>query len=418
MPCLIFTGHPCAGKSTLAEKFRERALQHSSSSIKTVVIVNEQTACPDQTQLGCYESSYAEKSTRGALKSSFDRAVSSADDTTLVILDSLNYIKGYRYELFCISKQARERHGVVWVLNDANVAREWNRKRIQQEKEKQQESADTDTNTSSTYYTDELLQELIQRYEPPDDRNRWDKPLYRVDVRPVDSVTGDPALAQNLLSQSVYNMHSLSDAIGKGGTDADADASANATVSPEIAPPVTTKKPTFKRAVFKRPTKPAPTADDDTVIAANLPQPVTTSAPAPDTKQDDASGTKKVLSLEDRIDEILDSFLLNTKALKEGASTRQHVASDANVLHNVDSVTQQVCSSITVAQNKSTVSTGKLQITVRDKVLYLEFHRRLPLTELRRLRKQYIQWVGLHPPEDTTERGIAKSFLQYIETQR
>jgi hypothetical protein len=84
----------------------------------------------------------------------------------------------------------------------------------------------------------------------------------------------------------------------------------------------------------------------------------------------------------------------------------------------VDTVTQQVCSSITVAQNKSTTVTGKHQIVVRDQVLYLEYHRRLPLTELRRLRKQYIQWVGLHPPEDTSERGIAKSFLQYIETQR
>jgi protein KTI12 len=418
MPCLIFTGHPCAGKSTLAEKFRERALEHSSNSIQKVVIVNEQIACPDKTQLGCYESSYAEKGTRGALKSSFDRAVSSADDTTLVILDSLNYIKGYRYELFCISKAAKERHGVVWVLNDVNIAREWNRQRCQQQQE-QQQSSDSDSDTC-TYYTDELLQELIQRYEPPDDRNRWDKPLYRVDLRPNDSVTANPELAQNVLSQSVYNMHSLSDAIG-GGTvagaatapSADATASADAAVKPEVKP-ATTKKPTFKRAVFKRPAKPAPTGND-TVPEAN-PQPAATNIPAEDDKEDTS---KKVLSLEDRIDEILDSFLgNNNKPLTEGASTRQHVQSDANVLHNVDTVTQQVCSSITAAQNKSTTVTGKLQIVVRDQVLHLECHRRLPLTELRRLRKQYIQWVALHPPENTTERGIAESFLQYIETQR
>jgi protein KTI12 len=409
MPCLIFTGHPCAGKSTLAEKFRERALEHSS--INKVVIVNEQVACPDKTQLGCYESSYAEKGTRGALKSSFDRAVSSADDTTLVILDSLNYIKGYRYELFCISKAAKERHGVVWVLNDVSVAREWNRQRCQQQKEQSSNETDQDT---CTYYTDELLQQLIQRYEPPDDRNRWDKPLYRVDLRPENSVTANPELAQNVLSQSVYNMHSLSDAIG-GGTVAGATSSdADATVKPE-AKPATAKKSTFKRAVFKRPTKPVPSGNN-TVPEAN-PQPATTNAPTEDNKEEDAS--KKVLSLEDRIDEILDSFLGNkNKPLKEGASTRQHVQSDANVLHNVDTVTQQVCSSITVAQNKSTTVIAKLQIVVRDQVLYLECHRKLPLTELRRLRKQYIQWVVLHPPEDTSERGIAQSFLQYIETQR
>jgi protein KTI12 len=415
MPCLIFTGHPCAGKSTLAEKFRERALEHSSKSIQKVVIVNEQIACPDKTQLGCYESSYAEKGTRGALKSSFDRAVSSADDTTLVILDSLNYIKGYRYELFCISKAAKERHGVVWVLNDVSVAREWNRQRCQQQKEQHSVDADSDI---CTYYTDELLQELIQRYEPPDDRNRWDKPLYRVDLRPNDSVTANPELAQNVLSQSVYNMHSLSDAIGGGtsaGANSPAPATADAAVNPEVKP-ATTKKSTFKRAVFKRPAKPAPTGDA-IVLEAN-PQPAATSAPANDNTQEDAS-SKKVLSLEDRIDEILDSFLGNSnKPLTEGASTRQHVQSDANVLHNVDTVTQQVCSSITAAQNKSTTVTGKLQIVVRDQVLHLECHRRLPLTELRRLRKQYIQWVALHPPEDTSEMGIAQSFLRYIETQR
>jgi protein KTI12 len=395
MPCLIFTGHPCAGKSTLAEKFRERALEHSSNSIKKVVIVNEQLACPDHTTLACYETSHAEKGTRGALKSSFDRVVASADDTTLVILDSLNYIKGFRYELFCISKAAKERHAIIWVLNDVSVAREWNSQRSQE--------------TPDTYYTDELLQQLIQRYEPPDDRNRWDKPLYRVDVRP-DSATGT-GLAQDVLSQSVYNMHGLSDAIG--GTDAtETDAAtetteAIATVNPE--PPA--KKPTFKRAVFKRAAKPAPTGDDKAPETNPLPA---ASAPAKD-KQD---AIKKVLSLEERIDEILDSFLLNVKPLTEGASTRQHVASDANVLHNVDSITQQICSSISAAQNKNTTAAVKLQVLVRDQVLYLECHRRLPLTELRRLRKQYIQWVGKQPPEDLTEKGIAQSFLQYIETQR
>jgi tRNA uridine 5-carbamoylmethylation protein Kti12 len=289
MPCLIFTGHPCAGKSTLAEKFRERALQHSSKSIQKVVIVNEQVACPDKTQLGCYESSYAEKGTRGALKSSFDRAVSSADDTTLVILDSLNYIKGYRYELFCISKAAKERHGVVWVLNDVSIAREWNRQRCPQQKEQQQQqqqqqqSSDIDADIG-TYYTDELLQQLIQRYEPPDDRNRWDKPLYRVDLRPENSVT-DPGLAQNVLSQSVYNMHSLSDAIGGGTATATAtNTDAPATVNPEVEPATAKTKPTFKRAVFKRPAKPTPTGDGTVPEARS--QPAATAAPAKDDEQD------------------------------------------------------------------------------------------------------------------------------------
>jgi len=429
MPFLIFTGHPCAGKSTLAEKFRVRALQHSSQSIHEVIVVTEATACPDHTQQECYESSLAEKTTRGALKSAFERAVALADESTLVILDSLNYIKGFRYELFCISKAAKERHGVVWVLNDPAVVKEWNRQR----------SLNDET------YSPDLLMQLMQRYEPPDERNRWDKPLYRVDVRPPATDANANAndstanannsnstattvkqenVAQDVLHQSVYNMHALSDAIG-GGTAVTApvsDATTTATTEPA-------KKFTLKRAVFKRaPAKPvAPTAvvgaaANDTVVDTNgtAAQPT---VPNNSTASTSETANPKVQSLQDRIDEILDSFLVKERRLREGASTRQHVASDSDVLHTVDSVTQQVCSAIATAQSKSATtgsSTGStlLPVTVRGETLSFKCHRRLGLPELRRHRAQYLQWVATHPPEDTSDRGIAGSFLCYIEAQR
>ena len=44
---------------------------------------------------------HAEKMTRGTLKSAVERNL---NKDTIVILDSLNYIKGFRYELFCIAK--------------------------------------------------------------------------------------------------------------------------------------------------------------------------------------------------------------------------------------------------------------------------------------------------------------------------
>jgi protein KTI12 len=42
-----------------------------------------------------------EKELRGSLKSEVQKLISKE---ALVILDSLNYIKGYRYELYCVSK--------------------------------------------------------------------------------------------------------------------------------------------------------------------------------------------------------------------------------------------------------------------------------------------------------------------------
>ena len=122
MPSLVLTGHPCVGKTTFAHLLAARALRHPSNTISNVIHIRESTACPDRTKAECYSDSHKEKTTRAALKSEFDRAVNErgSGGSTLVILDSLNYIKGFRYELHCISKAAGERHGVVWVMGSGS----------------------------------------------------------------------------------------------------------------------------------------------------------------------------------------------------------------------------------------------------------------------------------------------------------
>jgi tRNA uridine 5-carbamoylmethylation protein Kti12 len=123
-------------------------------------------------------------------------------------------------------------------------------------------------------------------------------------------------------------------------------------------------------------------------------------------------------SLEAQLDDILDSFLLKVQPLKEGSSTRQHIAGNANVLQELDSTTQRLVSAIMSAQNFHTG--GNLQITYSSSgtsSLSMNCKRQVALPELRRLRKQYLQWVRSHPPNDSTERGIAKSFLKYVEEQ-
>jgi protein KTI12 len=356
MPCLILTGHPCAGKTTFANLLKERALKHESGLIDRVVVVNEESVCVNQTKSECYATSHAEKATRSALKGEVDRQLA---PRTLVILDSLNYIKGYRYELHCTSKAAGERHGVVWILNSA--VREWNQQR----------------------YSEQLLDELIQRFEPPDARNRWDQPLYRVDLTPSGTASSTNQAAQDALQRSVYNMHSLSDAI----TD-------SAAASPA--------KPRAKSAASsfrKRPSSRAPTATDSSDKLQET---------KPPEKNEPIETTKDVRSLEERIDEILDSFLLNVKPLKEGTSTAQHISGDANVLHQVDSLTQKVCAAISQTPSNGTIQISEYNVTVKS-------GRKLGLPELKRLRQQYIRWVAQHPPADTSERGIVLSFVEYVE---
>ena len=76
-----------------------------------------------------YKEAFEEKKTRGSLKSAVDHVL---DAECFVILDSMNYIKGYRYELFCISRSLRTPHCCVWVESDESIAYDWNaaRKKI------------------------------------------------------------------------------------------------------------------------------------------------------------------------------------------------------------------------------------------------------------------------------------------------
>ncbi|XP_016109147.1 protein KTI12 homolog [Sinocyclocheilus grahami] len=81
----------------------------------------------------------------------------------IVILDSLNYIKGYRYELFCLIKHTQTPHCLVYCLTSTDVSSEWNKGR-----------------EADSRYTQEILDALILRFEAPDSRNRWDSPLFTI----------------------------------------------------------------------------------------------------------------------------------------------------------------------------------------------------------------------------------------------
>lgn len=358
MPCIILTGHPCSGKSTLAYKIRDRAI--ASFSIGEVVVISEESACPGKSMMECYMTSESEKKTRGALKAAFDREVAARanDDSTLIILDSLNYIKGFRYELHCISKAAAKKHCVVWcLLAQQNV---------------------------QGRYSDELYMELKRRFEPPDERNRWDRPLYRVERTHV---------AAKILDQSVYNMHNLAETIGALPTESSADT----TFMPPTGVSQTQRKSAFKRS-SKTKRKPSSTDSEPKIeqklTAAVLSKHEQVSSAtilvgdskgtklATNERQDEKlSGDNSFVtqmstsSIDDQIDAFLGDFLGRVQKLKEGSSTRQHVRTDANLMNRI--------SSIIASENDPT------------------------------LRQQYLRWVAMHPPPDTTERGIRDSFAAF-----
>jgi len=418
--------------------------------IDFVQIINEESACPDYSKNECYVDSLREKQTRAAMKSSFDRAVgitktqdkanknkSASVSKTLIILDSLNYIKGFRYELHCISKAAGEKHGILWVLNSMDNVEQWNKLRSEERA-----------------YQPALLKELIQRYEPPDKRNRWDKPLYTVDIARMPAGTdsapeketksGSVSSKQEIshttttnskseaVQNSVYNMHALGESLG----DATSTSGTKSTTS-SSQPAAKGKKP--KKSAFSRARK-NPRATQKSKVQNLNSNPIedfltdipSTTEPGSTSQQAQQPASLREQSedythksLEQQLDDILDDFLLKVQSLKEGNSTRQHIAGDANVLQDLDSITQQVVSAINSAQNFHTGG-GTLQFQLpsmsstpsQSFSLSLKGARqRVPLAELRRLRTQYLQWVGTHPPEDTSESGIANAFRFYLEEQ-
>lgn len=92
------------------------------------------------------------------LQAAAERKVS---QSTLVILDGPNYIKGYRYELYCIARSLKTPSCVVHVATSVDTSVQRNAAR-------------------ETPYSDEIFHGLVARFEFPDDRQRWDRPLFTI----------------------------------------------------------------------------------------------------------------------------------------------------------------------------------------------------------------------------------------------
>lgn len=153
MPLILMCGLPSSGKSTRVAEIVELL----SSTGKDVHIITE-NFITSEAKNGCFVSSLSEKELRSTLKSEVERYLT---PDRIVILDALNYIKGYRYELYCISKHIKTTHCVVLCEIGADVAKKWNSGRAADQK-----------------YNEEVFDALVMRFEAPDSRNRWDYPLF------------------------------------------------------------------------------------------------------------------------------------------------------------------------------------------------------------------------------------------------
>ncbi|CAD6221688.1 unnamed protein product [Miscanthus lutarioriparius] len=146
MALVVMCGQPCSGKSAAAACLA--AALHSSTPDLTVRIIDESSLHLGRND--SYKDMVVEKNLRGVLRSEVDRSVSR---DSIIIIDSLNNIKGYRYELWCLARASGVRYCVLFCDTEVDHCREWNNNR--QEK-------------GEPAYDSNIFEDLVSRFEKPD----------------------------------------------------------------------------------------------------------------------------------------------------------------------------------------------------------------------------------------------------------
>lgn len=92
------------------------------------------------------------------------------------MLDGLNYIKGWRYQLYCEAKNLGTPHALLQVGCGVDRARGVNEERLRRRDEDGAGQAATDE--AEGPYEPGNWENLVFRYEEPNPMTRWDSPLF------------------------------------------------------------------------------------------------------------------------------------------------------------------------------------------------------------------------------------------------
>ncbi|XP_068983940.1 protein KTI12 homolog [Bombus flavifrons] len=158
MPLIIITGIPCSSKTTRTFELKEYFM-NKGKNVKVISEIDVVTKRGFDRNI-FYADSKNEKSVRSDIKSAAQRMLNTND---ILIIDGSNYIKGYRYEIYCMTKLYKTPQCTIFCDIPVEHAWLWNEKRPKYEQ-----------------YNREIFDALVMRYETPDNKNRWDTPLFAV----------------------------------------------------------------------------------------------------------------------------------------------------------------------------------------------------------------------------------------------
>lgn len=115
----------------------------------------------------------SEKDARASLYGAVKRALSDKD---IVILDGMNYIKGWRYQLHCEAKALRTPSCILQIGCAVDRAKQVNQERL----ERQSDSSTEAVSQEPEAYQPSNWENLVFRYEEPNPMTRWDSPLFTI----------------------------------------------------------------------------------------------------------------------------------------------------------------------------------------------------------------------------------------------
>lgn len=175
MPLIIVTGLPSSGKSKLAHDIHSyitKKLEQEGNSLQIRIVTDSDNLDWDGRN-SIYMSIPKEKELRGWLRSEVQRYLNL---NQIVILDASVYIKGFRYEIYCIAKEAKTQYCIIEKLIDPETCWKWNVESIS----KLEDSGEKDPDSPEPGYSRATFDALVMRYEKCDESNRWDRPLMRL----------------------------------------------------------------------------------------------------------------------------------------------------------------------------------------------------------------------------------------------
>jgi len=253
------------------------------------------------------------------------------------------------------------------------------------------------------------MHDLQLRFESPDEKNRWDSPLFVIDNNSKNSSKIESVFKTLIITTS----ESASSPVGAATSatpQTESEQPLEINIKQQPAAPI---KSSWKRNTQK---KNAIIGDDDE--AASVITAIQSSTKKSTTGQLSISGTvidntkcAHVRSM-DSFDEVFPKILhyFNTAiAPTPNASTLPIHHASADALYELDSISKRISDAILLHQNNSLEGTPIIFIEYNRT---LELHRHVSIAELQRHRKQFIKINSMHHADSQQE--IGSQFIEFL----